>query len=149
MVVVAELILASGSPYRKQLLESTGIVFETVVSGIDEEKIEAPLPEDTARQRAMAKAEEVGKRRPHSLVIGCDQVLDFKGKSLSKATNIEQTRIHLRELAGHTHTLHSAYCLYYHGARKRQRVLQSELESERNKQGSAARSRKRRARKRA
>ena len=113
-VLIEKLILASASPYRRELLKSTGVLFETVVSGVDESDITPPTPLMTAQQRAVAKATAVGGEHPTALVIGCDQVLELDGVLLSKATTAEQVREHLHLLQGRAHALHSAFCLYYH-----------------------------------
>ena len=113
-VLIEKLILASASPYRRALLKSTGVLFETVISGVDESNITPPTPLATAQQRAAAKATAVGRAHPMALVIGCDQVLDCAGEMFSKATNAEQVRAHLRLLRGREHALHSAFCLYCH-----------------------------------
>ena len=113
-MLIGKLILASASPYRRGLLKSTGVIFDTVVSGVDESNITPPTPLATAQQRAEAKAAAVGREHPTALVIGCDQVLDLDGEMLSKATDAEQVREHLRLLRGREHVLHSAFCLYCH-----------------------------------
>ena len=113
-MLIEKLILASSSPYRRELLKSTGVIFDTVVSGVDESNIMPPTPLATAQQRAEAKATAVGHEHPTALVIGCDQVLDLDGEMFSKAIDAEQVRQHLRLLRGREHALHSAFCLYCH-----------------------------------
>lgn len=110
---IDQLILASGSPYRRQLLKTTGLKFSTIVSKVDESRIIDGTPLIVAGKRASAKALSVGQDHPTSLVIGCDQVLDFAGKNLPKATSAEQVIDHLQMLSGKSHTLHSAYSLYH------------------------------------
>lgn len=116
-MLIEKLILASSSPYRRALLKSTGLRFDTVVSGIDERQFTAATPRATAEQRAQAKATAVGDAHSTALIIGCDQVLDLDGESLNKATNAEQVDAHLRLLRGRSHTLHSAFCLYHRAQR--------------------------------
>ena len=108
---VDQLILASASPYRRQLLQTTGLEFSTVVSKVDESQIVEGTPFVVASNRAQAKAVSVSHDYPNSLVIGCDQVLDFAGKNIPKATCAEQAIDHLQMLSGNSHTLHSAYSL--------------------------------------
>ena len=114
---VDQLILASGSPYRRQLLQTSGLVFSAIVSRVDESQIIDGTPIVIASDRAQAKASSVGREYPNSLVIGCDQVLDFGGKNLPKATCVEQAIDHLQTLSGKSHTLHSAYSLYHANGR--------------------------------
>ena len=114
---VDRLILASGSPYRRQLLKTSGLPFSTIVSKVDESQIAKGTPIVVASDRAQAKAVSVGQDYPDSLVIGCDQVLDFAGKNLPKATCAEQVVDHLQMLSGKSHALHSAYSLYHANGR--------------------------------
>ena len=114
---VDRLILASGSPYRRRLLQTSGLSFSTIVSKVDESQIIDGTPIVIASDRAQAKALSVGQDYPDSLVIGCDQVLDFAGKNLPKATCAEQVVDHLQMLSGKSHTLHSAYSLYHANGR--------------------------------
>ena len=111
---IAELVLASSSPYRQKLLKSTGIAFRCVSSGVDETCINGSHPCETARLRAIAKAVKVGKDHPQSLVIGCDQVLSFAEENMPKAQTAGEVKEHLRLLSGKEHLLYSAYCMYYH-----------------------------------
>ena len=77
------LILASASPFRRQLLENAGLDFESVPAEIDERAAEAPLaeggvsPSDIALVLAEAKAIAVSEARPEAIVIGCDQTLSL------------------------------------------------------------------------
>jgi septum formation protein len=109
-----KLILASGSPTRRALLENAGVAFDVVPADIDERAAEAPLisagasPEDIALALAMAKAVTVSERRPDALVIGADQMLDLDGERLTKPPDMEAARRQLLSLSGRTHQLHSA-----------------------------------------
>lgn len=77
------IILASGSPFRRQLLENAGVPFTVIRPNIDERAVEAPLqsagvtPEDVAQILAEAKAQNVSERRPDAIVIGSDQTLSL------------------------------------------------------------------------
>lgn len=108
---VTEIILASGSIYRRKLLESTGLNFRVETSRIDEEQIQVDIPAELAMARALAKSAEVAVRFPGALIIGADQVLGFEGKSYGKAVDAREARMRLTQFSGRTHTLHSAYVL--------------------------------------
>lgn len=78
------LILASGSPYRAQMLERLGLPFTTATSGIDETPRTDEKPEDLVRRLALEKARQVAASHPDALVIGADQVSVLGGDILGK-----------------------------------------------------------------
>ena len=111
---MAEIILASSSPFRAQLLENAGIPFRTEAAEIDERAVEAPLaesgasPDDVALVLAEAKATSVSERHPGAIVIGCDQTLSLGDRIFHKPADMEAARRHLLDLSGTTHNLNSA-----------------------------------------
>jgi septum formation protein len=115
------IILASGSAFRKAMLENAGIDFEAVPANIDERAVEAPLegsgasPEDVALVLAEAKALDVSERRPGALVLGCDQTLSLGDTLFHKPADMEGARRHLLALSGKTHQLNSAAVLVRDG----------------------------------
>ncbi len=115
------LILASGSTIRAQLLTKARVPFEVQVARIDEESFRAAMEADDISPRDMAdhlaefKAARVADRNPEALVLGCDQVLDFRGRALAKPDSPETAVAQLGFLAGTTHDLHSAIVLFDHG----------------------------------
>lgn len=116
------LILASLSPFRRQLLENAGLSFETIGAEIDERAVEAPLAdsglgaEDVAAVLAEAKAIDVSERAPDALVIGADQTLSLGDRIFHKPADMEGARAHLLALSGRTHMLNSAVVLARAGA---------------------------------
>lgn len=115
------IILASGSPFRKKLLENAGIDFDAIPASIDERAVEAPLegtgatPEDIALVLAEAKALDVSDRNPGTLVIGSDQTLSLGDTIFHKPADMEVARRHLLKLSGKTHHLNSAVVLVRDG----------------------------------
>lgn len=115
------IILASGSEIRKQLLVQAGVDVETIPARIDEDAIRAALeaedanPRDIADTLAEYKARKISEKRPEALVIGCDQVLEFKGEVLTKAASIEEARQQLLRLRAQRHKLLSAVVVYQGG----------------------------------
>lgn len=109
-----KLILASGSSIRRQMLERAGVDFDVQVARVDEEMIRDALlaeqasPRDIADTLAEMKARKISDKRPGALVIGCDQVLSFDGRILSKPTSVDDARDQLRALRGQRHQLLSA-----------------------------------------
>jgi len=115
------IILASGSPHRRAMLENAGISFAVEVSTLDERAIEAPLqesgvgPEDVALVLAEAKAVDVSGRHPGALVIGADQTLSLGDRVFHKPADMEDARRALLALSGQTHRLNSAVVLAQDG----------------------------------
>ena len=107
------IILASTSPYRRQLLERLHIPFDTVDPIVDE----APLQRsglsatDLTRALAEAKAHAVGKMRRDDLIIGCDQCVALDGLLLGKPGSLDAAVEQLMLLSGRTHQLVTALCL--------------------------------------
>src|SRR5262245_21303563 len=78
------LILASSSPYRRELLTRLRLPFEVLSPAIDESILPGENAAKTALRLAAAKARKVGVSSPDSLVIGCDQVAALGGACLGK-----------------------------------------------------------------
>ena len=116
-----KLILASGSRFRKAILENAGLDFEAVPAGIDERAVEAPLrgsglsPDDVALVLAEAKAADVSGARADALVLGCDQTLSLGDEVLHKPADMEEARRRLLQLSGKSHHLSSALVLVRNG----------------------------------
>jgi len=88
--MATDIILASGSEIRAQLLRQAGVPFQIITARVDEDMIkdallaEGATPRDIADTLAEMKARKVSEKHPDALVIGCDQVLDHRGVMLSK-----------------------------------------------------------------
>ena len=106
------LILASWSPYRKELLARLGLAFEAVSPEVDESPLPEESPQDTALRLAQVKARKVSETHLEALVIGCDQVATLDGMQLGKPGNHENATKQLRMMQGRTVIFHSALCLY-------------------------------------
>ena len=115
------LILASGSETRRDMLVNAGVEIEVIKPRVDEEMMRDALladdesPRDIADTLAEMKARRVSEKHPGRLVLGCDQVLDLKGRLFSKVYDIEEARAQLMELRGKRHSLLSAAVLYEDG----------------------------------
>lgn len=112
-----ELILASTSKYRRELLERLRVPFRCVAPNVDEGALRAsygPIPAQTLAGRlAKAKAEEVMARFPTAVVIGSDQVCVCQGEILSKPGTAKRAVEQLKMLAGKTHQLFTAICVQH------------------------------------
>lgn len=111
MTANKSIVLASGSRYRRELLERFGLPFEAWSPDIDESSLPGEKPRDTAIRLARAKAQAAAVRWPGALIIGSDQVADLGGKPLGKPGTLENARHQLRELSGKAALFHTALCL--------------------------------------
>ena len=115
------IVLASGSPFRRKMLEDAGLEIEVEKPQIDERAVEAAVansgvgPEDLALILAEAKTLEVSQDRPGALVIGTDQTLSLGDEVLHKPRDMEEARRRLLALSGRTHQLNSAVVLMRDG----------------------------------
>ncbi|HWK13478.1 MAG TPA: Maf-like protein [Rhizobiaceae bacterium] len=115
--MMQKLVLASGSPFRRDMLKNAGLSFEVVRPEVDERAVEAAVadsgvtPADLALILAEAKAVEVSERHPDALVIGCDQTMALEDRIFHKPADMEGARRHLLALSGKTHVLNSAVVL--------------------------------------
>lgn len=106
------LILASSSPYRKELLARLRLPFEAISPEVDETPLPEEAPQDTALRLAQVKALKIAEIHPQALVIGCDQVATLDGLQLGKPGNHENAIKQLQMMRGRTVIFHSALCLY-------------------------------------
>jgi septum formation protein len=105
--------LASKSAIRGQILRNAGLEFDARGSGVDEDALKVGLrsegasPRTQADKLAEAKAVRVSQKQA-GIVLGCDQILNFEGRSFDKAETISEARERLLELRGKTHSLECA-----------------------------------------
>jgi len=97
---VPALILASSSPYRRELLARLGLEFETVAPGVSEAHVAGESPADRALRLALEKARALAQRRPEALVIGSDQVAAASDLLLDKPGDAARCRAQLSALSG-------------------------------------------------
>ncbi|WP_171123780.1 MULTISPECIES: nucleoside triphosphate pyrophosphatase [unclassified Ruegeria] len=115
------IILASGSSIRAQLLRNAGVPFTVQTARVDEETAKRALlaedasPRDIADTLAEMKARKVSDKFPGAMVLGCDQVLDFDGRLLSKPETPTDALSQLRAMRGKRHMLLSAAVIYQDG----------------------------------
>jgi septum formation protein len=109
--VNSRLVLASASPRRRQLLAQTGLEFDIVESGVNEEKGQSESGPDFAHRMACEKALSVSIRRPGDLVLGADTVVEIGGEILEKPQDRCDARRMLRMLSGQTHRVFTGFAL--------------------------------------
>ena len=120
--MVDQIILASKSRVRKEILRKNKINCIVNPSNIDEETIKKSLlkegasPEIISKNLAELKANKVSQKILGELVLGADSVIDLKGKIVSKPTDRNEALQILQDLNGQTHRLISSVCISKNGS---------------------------------
>lgn len=112
---MAEFILASASPRRKELLGRIGIDFEVVVSEADEDAVDKTVPvnlyvQELAMLKASAAAKQVLKRK-NALIIAADTVVTLDGEVLGKPSDERGAFDMLSQLSGREHEVYTGICV--------------------------------------
>ncbi len=105
------LILASTSPYRRELLGRLGIPFQVANPRLDESPLPNETPQTLALRLSEAKARAVAAEHPDALIIGSDQVATVDGKIYGKPGTHERAVAQLKELSGKTVNFFTGLCL--------------------------------------
>ncbi len=108
---MARLILASTSPYRRELLGRLRLAFETLAPQVDESRSPGETARSAAMRLAQAKAQAVARLHADALVIGADQLTEVDGEVLGKPGTEKDAISQLARLAGRTVTFHTGLCL--------------------------------------
>jgi septum formation protein len=111
------LVLASTSPYRRQMLERLGLPFEVARPEVDETPLARETPASQAARLASDKARAVGRRYRDAWVIGSDQVAELGGQALGKPGTFERAADQLAAASGRDVAFHTAVSLYRHSDR--------------------------------
>jgi septum formation protein len=106
-----KLILASTSPYRRELLGRLGLPFNVANPQADESSLPNEAPETLALRLSEVKARAVMNDFPDALIIGSDQVATVDGKIYGKPGTHERAVAQLRELSGKTVNFFTGLCL--------------------------------------
>ncbi|HVM62805.1 MAG TPA: Maf family protein [Verrucomicrobiae bacterium] len=108
-----QIILASASPRREQLLREMGLHFHVVLPNDVEELTAGAAPDVLAIQNAQRKARAVAGRHPDAIVIGADTVVVLNGKIFGKPLDRDDAHRMLTELAGQRHEVITGVCLVH------------------------------------
>ena len=106
-----QIVLASTSKYRRELLARLGLPFEVAAPLVDETALPNEAPEDSARRLAEAKARAVADRFPQAIVIGSDQVAILEGSVLGKPGSHANALRQLKAMRGKEVAFHTALCV--------------------------------------
>ena len=106
-----QLILASASPRRRQLLEEAGYEFVVHPADVDETVAPGVYPPDFAQKLAVAKAETVAKQFPEDVILAADTIVTFGDQILGKPANADEARRMLAFLSRTTHIVITGVCV--------------------------------------
>ena len=109
------LILASGSPRRKQLLEMLGLPFRVVAPGVDETRASSEPPEAYVVRLAREKARVVAARERGELVLAADTTVVLRGEIFEKPSTRAEAEAMLGRLQGRTHRVMTAVAVALDG----------------------------------
>jgi septum formation protein len=108
-------VLASGSPRRRDLLRMIGIAHEVIPADIDESYFPGEPPPAHAERLAREKGRVIAERHPDALVISADTIVVIDGEVLGKPRDISDAVRMLRALSGRTHVVFTAIAVARHG----------------------------------
>lgn len=112
---MSEIILASASPRRRELMENMGLAFTVKVSDADESSVDTSVPPGIyVQELALLKAAAVAKTviyNKDAIIISADTIVVCDGKILGKPENPDDAQMMLRELSGRTHEVYTGFCV--------------------------------------
>lgn len=108
---MAEIILASASPRRKELLSTAGLEFTVRVADVEEVIDENATPDEVVMSLALQKAQAVAQADPTATVIGADTVVVLDGEILGKPENEQNAIEMLTALSGRSHTVYTGVAI--------------------------------------
>jgi septum formation protein len=123
----AGLVLASGSPRRRELLSLICSKFEVLPADADERRMDGESPEALAGRLALLKARTAASQRPDAVVIGCDTVVALGDEVLGKPGTRDKALAHLMKLNGRTHCVFTGLAVIARG-KEFCRVVGTEVE---------------------
>jgi len=106
-----KIILASSSPYRKELLKRLDITFTTVSPDVNERYFQDELISDYVLRLAKTKAESIVSKNDNSLIIAADQALQCDKKILGKSGNYNKAKEQLIFMSNRSLTFYTGLCL--------------------------------------
>jgi septum formation protein len=106
MSVHKELILASGSPRRRELLERLGIAFRVLSADIDETTAETN-PSKMVQTLALEKAQAVARFEPNAIILAADTTVAFENTILNKPSSVSENVEFIQRLSGIWHEVHT------------------------------------------
>ena len=120
--MIKQIILASKSEVRKEILNKNNINCEVIPAQVDEDQVkeslikESATPQLISKNLAELKANKISRKKPDEIVLGADSVIDFKGELISKPKSREEALQILQKLNGEKHQLISSVCISKNGS---------------------------------
>jgi septum formation protein len=111
MIMSSNLILASASPRRIELLKTMGLDFEILPSGVEEEFLEGETPQDHVLRLSEKKAKAIMKIHPDAWIIGADTIVVIHDEILGKPKTPYQAREMLGKLSGKSHRVFTGFTI--------------------------------------
>ena len=108
---MTDIILASASPRRSELMTLAGFRFDVICADIDEIVPEKALPQEVVMSLALQKAQAVAKDHRKSAVVGSDTVVALDGKILGKPRSEKEAAEMLRSLSGRIHKVYTGVAI--------------------------------------
>lgn len=112
---MTELILASASPRRRELMENMGLDFRVIVSEADEESVDKCVPPEIyVQELALIKAAAAAKtiiKNKNAIVISADTIVVNNGKIIGKPKDKEDAVQMLSSLSGKSHFVYTGFCV--------------------------------------
>lgn len=105
------IILASGSPRRRDFIKSLGLDFEIIVPNIDESPLVGEKPKDLVLRLSSLKAKEINKTNHDAVIIAADTIVVLNGEILGKPLNRKDAFNMLKKLSGKTHQVITGYAI--------------------------------------
>jgi septum formation protein len=124
---IRRLILASGSPRRRQLLSLLGLPFVIKSAGVDESQLDGEAPGELVLRVSQAKAHAISDVQPDELVIAADTIVVLDGEVLGKPHDPEDARRMLRHLRGRSHIVYSGISVWHPASYRMRRELGESL----------------------
>ncbi|MDH4114302.1 MAG: Maf family nucleotide pyrophosphatase [Burkholderiaceae bacterium] len=110
------IVLASTSPYRRELLQRLRLPFDVIAPAVDEARLPGEAPLAMALRLAEAKAADVARRVPEAVVIGSDQMAELDGEPIGKPLTHEAALAQLLRAQGRSMVFHTAVAVAAGGA---------------------------------
>lgn len=106
-----QLVLASRSPARKEILQRTGIAFTVDVSNYKEDMTLSMPPQELAKYLSKGKALDVAARHKNAVVLGADSFAELNGQLMGKPHTNEKAKQMLRGLSGQAHSFITGFTI--------------------------------------
>ena len=123
---MTKLILASGSPRRKEFMSYLGVPFDVEIPNIDESPVKGETPSELVLRLSRLKADYISQKHNDTVVVAADTVVCFNGMILGKPSSREDAFKMIKMLQGQTHTVYTGVTVQK-GSLVRSRVVSTEV----------------------